>query len=67
MLTGNSYHTLPAMMSVLHEAVGKLHAGNAAAGPTFVARSHPLPLTQEESVQLDSILKVRVSLLHARR
>eukprot|EP00884_Botryococcus_braunii_P019123 jgi/Botrbrau1/5895/Bobra.0366s0073.1 len=55
----SSYHSLPSLISGLHEVVGVLNSGNASAvRPSLVARSHPLPLTKSESVSLDSILLV---------
>jgi hypothetical protein len=63
----SSYHALPALLSALHQTLGALEVartGNeSAAAPVLVARSHPLPLTSEESVQLDSLLTVSSRLL----
>ena len=63
MHNASSYHALPALLAGLHQTLG--HVGAMAAGiasvpsPAFVLKSHPLPLTSEESVQLDSLLTVR--------
>lgn len=63
MHNASSYHSLPALLSGLHETLGGLamaRSGNASApAPAFTLKSHPLPLTSEQSVQLDSILTVR--------
>lgn len=58
MHNASSYHALPALVSGLHQTMGALSATNGT-GPTFTVKSHPLPLTSEESVQLDSLLMVR--------
>ena len=60
----SSYHSLPALLSGLHQSLGALEVartGNASASaPVFTVKSHPLPLTSEESVKLDSLLTVRL-------
>lgn len=62
MHNASSYHALPALLSALHQTLGGLdiaRTGNSSsARPEFIIRSHPLPLTSEESVQLDSLLTV---------
>ncbi|CAL8463070.1 g2604 [Coccomyxa elongata] len=62
----SSYHSLPALLSGLHQSLGALEVartGNAsAAAPIFTVNSHPLPLTSEESVKLDSLLTVLAAL-----
>ena len=60
MHNASSYHALPALLAGLHQTVGHVAAaGNASApSPSFTLKSHPLPLTSEESVQLDSLLTV---------
>lgn len=60
MHNASSYHALPALISGLHQTMGALSANGT--GPTFAVKSHPLPLTSEESVQLDSLLMVRMLL-----
>lgn len=63
----SSYHSLPALLSGLHQSLGALKAartGNgSAAPPVFTVKSHPLPLTSEESVKLDSLLTVTINSL----
>ena len=56
MHNASSYHALPALVSGLHQTVGNISSNGT--GPTFTVKSHPLPLTSEESVQLDSLLMV---------
>ena len=59
----SSYHALPALLSGLHGSLGALEvarSGNASSvAPVFIVKSHPLPLSSEESVKLDSLLTVR--------
>ena len=57
MHNASSYHALPALVSGLHQTMGALSSNGT--GPTFAVKSHPLPLTSEESVQLDSLLMVK--------
>ena len=63
MHNASSYHSLPALLSGLHETLGAVAAsrsGNASSPPpSFTLKSHPLPLTSEQSVQLDGVLTVR--------
>ena len=61
MHNASSYHALPALVSGLHQTVGALSSNKT--GPTFTVKSHPLPLSSEESVQLDSLLMVRILIL----
>ncbi len=56
MHNASSYHALPALVSALHQTMGAVSYNGT--GPTFSVKSHPLPLTSEESVQLDSLLMV---------
>lgn len=58
MHNASSYHALPALVSGLHQTMAALQSNGT--GPTFTLKSHPLPLTSEESVQLDSLLMVRL-------
>ena len=58
MHNASSYHALPALVSGLHQTMGALSANGT--GPSFTVKSHPLPLTSEESVQLDSLLMVKM-------
>ncbi len=58
MHNASSYHALPALVSGLHQTVGALSSSET--GPTFTVKSHPLPLSSEESVQLDSLLMVTI-------
>ncbi len=60
MHNASSYHALPALVSGLHQTMGALSSNGT--GPTFTVKSHPLPLTSEESVQLDSLLMVTLLL-----
>ena len=60
MHNASSYHALPALVSGLHQTMGALSTNGT--GPAFVTKSHPLPLTSEESVQLDSLLMVTMRL-----
>ena len=46
----------------MHEVIGALNGGTSGVRPRFVARSHPLPLSVEESVGLDSVLMVLAAL-----
>jgi len=58
MHNASSYHALPALVSGLHQTVGALSSNGT--GPSFTVKSHPLPLSSEESVQLDSLLMVMI-------
>ena len=58
MHNASSYHALPALVSSLRQTMAALQSNGT--GPTFTVKSHPLPLTSEESVQLDSLLMVRL-------
>ncbi|KAK9829531.1 hypothetical protein WJX72_006343 [[Myrmecia] bisecta] len=62
MHNASSYHSLPSLVSDLHATIGALNAAPGGIKPRFNARSHPLPLTEEESVQLDNILLVLAAL-----
>ena len=64
MHNASSYHALPALVSALHQTMGA-PASNGTA-PALTVKSHPLPLTSEESVQLDSLLMVLSSPLLSR-
>lgn len=46
----------------MHATLAAVQSGGAVA-PRFVSHSHPLPLSLEESVELDSILMVLVAML----
>ena len=46
----------------LHETVGALNSAPGSTRPRFTAHSHPLPLSLEESVELDSVLMVLTAL-----
>ena len=64
MHNASSYHALPALVSGLHQTMGALASNGTA--PALTVKSHPLPLTSEESVQLDSLLMVLSSPLLSR-
>lgn len=56
----SAYHALPSLISAVHETLSGLSQSGQAA--SLAVHSHPLPLTAEESVQLDGILLVLASL-----
>mmetsp|Transcript_7891 Transcript_7891/g.23248 ORF Transcript_7891/g.23248 Transcript_7891/m.23248 type:complete len:2373 (+) Transcript_7891:472-7590(+) len=58
MHNGSSYHALPALLSDLHEAQAVLQSDSSTTGPSLRVWSHPLPLTNAESLQLDTVLAV---------
>ena len=64
MHNASSYHALPALVSGLHQTMGALASNGTA--PALTVKSHPLPLTSQESVQLDSLLMVLSSPLLSR-
>ncbi|KAK9808280.1 hypothetical protein WJX73_007025 [Symbiochloris irregularis] len=66
MHNSSAYHVLPAAVSALRETVSGFRTSSSSSqsggAASLTARNHPLPLSQQESVQLDSILLVLASL-----
>lgn len=62
MHNSSAYHVLPAAVSALRETVSGFQSRSQGTGVSLTARNHPLPLSQQESVELDSILLVLASL-----
>lgn len=55
-------HALPALVSAMHETLSAVNQDALKPGASLTVRSHPLPLTAEEGLQLDNILMVLASL-----
>ena len=58
MHNGSSSHALPALLNDMHSTIAALNTPPGRQPPSFTVRSHPLPLTEKESIQLDNILLV---------
>ena len=64
MHNGSSAHSLPALVSELHNSLAAVSSSRpVGAPPRLRVRSHPLPLTHAESVQLDNVLLVLAAVL----
>lgn len=64
MHNGSSAHSLPALVSELHNSLAAVASSRKGAVPPLLrVRSHPLPLTHAESVQLDNVLLVLAAIL----
>ena len=64
MHNGSSAHSLPALVSELHNSLAAVASSRRGVAPPLLrVRSHPLPLTHAESVQLDNVLLVLAAIL----